>query len=174
MPRLSVLEGEEQRTYPLEHQVHLGRGQDNDIVLAGDKMASRYHALVTLGPEGISITDLNSSNGTYVNNYLVTTSSPLKPGDKIIVGDTKLVLLAPMQTLDDLTRETSTSIRYTSAEDTMLIAPGKKKQAAVSKKSSFKLRLSREAMIGLGIAALIALIVISVLVVFLVGKINLV
>ncbi len=53
-----------------------------------DLKVSRMHLLIEIaGPEQISLTDLGSTNGTYVNGTRVYSGS-IKNGDKIRIGDT--------------------------------------------------------------------------------------
>ena len=66
----------------------LGRGSDCEIRV-DDKLASRKHAVIYYRAGGFEIEDLGSSNGTYVNNKLIT-SEPIFDSDRIQVGDTVL------------------------------------------------------------------------------------
>jgi len=68
----------------------IGRGAEVDVQLT-DTGVSRRHAEVTVGAAGIRITDLGSTNGTYVNGIRVTTTT-LNDGDLVTVGGTDLVL----------------------------------------------------------------------------------
>jgi hypothetical protein len=68
----------------------IGRGDEADIQLT-DTGVSRRHAEVTVSAAGIRITDLGSTNGTYVNGIRITTTS-LNDGDRVTVGGTELVL----------------------------------------------------------------------------------
>lgn len=67
---------------PLE----IGR-EGSGVTLAVDSQASRKHATVSPTPAGLQVTDLGSTNGTYVNGQRVQTSA-LKPGDIVTVGST--------------------------------------------------------------------------------------
>jgi adenylate cyclase len=79
-----VVDGEE-RVFPLAGtRVRVGRGGDNDIVLA-DVSVSRNHAEVRHGPDGWTIHDLNSTNGVEVNRVAVR-SAQLRAGDQITIG----------------------------------------------------------------------------------------
>ncbi|HEX7199484.1 MAG TPA: FHA domain-containing protein, partial [Dongiaceae bacterium] len=85
MLRLRFAIGDEDRLFPLTGgRVRLGRGGDNDIVLA-DVSVSRNHAEIRRGPDGWHIHDLRSTNGVEVNRVPVR-SAPLRPGDRITVG----------------------------------------------------------------------------------------
>ncbi len=59
----------------------LGRGLDCDVVVE-DMAASRRHARLSLGvlPELIWLHDLNSRNGTYVNEVRINGVTPVAPG----------------------------------------------------------------------------------------------
>jgi len=66
---------------------NIGRKTSNDIVL-DDKMVSRQHAqLIVLDNGQITIKDLASSNGTFVNGNKITESN-LKAGDIVKCGNT--------------------------------------------------------------------------------------
>lgn len=56
-----------------------------------DPSASRNHALLIVHSEGVQLKDLNSTNGTYVNNQRLTEDVPLSPGDRISIGQTEMV-----------------------------------------------------------------------------------
>ncbi|MBI3272109.1 MAG: protein kinase [Planctomycetes bacterium] len=69
--------------------VTFGRSDMSDIVLPDGK-ASRLHCKVQNEGGGCKLYDLNSSNGTFVNNTRVQTSA-LDAGDEIIVGETVMI-----------------------------------------------------------------------------------
>lgn len=66
----------------------LGRGSDCEIQV-DDQHASRQHAAIHFFDGSYQIKDLDSSNGTFVNDKRIT-SLPLSEGDKIQIGDTIL------------------------------------------------------------------------------------
>jgi hypothetical protein len=87
-----VLSGElENQRFPVGDQLRLGREADNDLTLP-DKKASRHHAILQRQGVVYKITDLNSGNGTYVNEKRITEPTPLKNGDIVLIGDTKLTI----------------------------------------------------------------------------------
>ena len=61
-------------------EIRVGRDPDNTIVLAGDLLASRHHAVVTTGAGRWEIDDLHSHNGTFVNGQRVDRAG-------IVIGD---------------------------------------------------------------------------------------
>jgi pSer/pThr/pTyr-binding forkhead associated (FHA) protein len=47
----------------------LGRRDDNDLCLRNDTFASRYHARLHLRGDGWLLEDLNSKNGTFIEEH---------------------------------------------------------------------------------------------------------
>jgi hypothetical protein len=75
--------------YPLVRAVtRLGRGSDTDIRVE-DPGASRNHCEIVLG-QPVTVRDLNSTNGTYVNGERIT-QRELVDGTTILIGTTPLV-----------------------------------------------------------------------------------
>ncbi len=74
------------KRFPLEQDlVNIGRVQECDIVVDMDSV-SRRHASLKREGERIIISDLQSTNGTYVNNHLVD-AQDLRDGDQIKIGN---------------------------------------------------------------------------------------
>jgi pSer/pThr/pTyr-binding forkhead associated (FHA) protein len=71
--------------YILDETISIGRGEDNEIVI-NDNFVSHEHACITRYKQGYLLQDLNSTNGTYLNNQRVTTDVLLTNGDLITVG----------------------------------------------------------------------------------------
>jgi len=80
--------------YPLgdNGELVIGRSSDLDMVLIED-MVSRKHAKISLAPGQITIADLGSTNGTFVNGEKVKRAR-LKEGDRILIGTSILKLVA--------------------------------------------------------------------------------
>jgi len=70
----------------------IGRGGQNDIVLDGDEFASARHARIESRRDGVWVSDLDSTNGTFVNGAKVQGSVRLDNGDILRVGETDLRL----------------------------------------------------------------------------------
>lgn len=87
--RLVVLEPKEQRNlaYPIEGTLTIGREPDNSIVL-GDTYLSGHHASLHRSEQGVTVTDLGSRNGTFLNGMRLTDARPLKVGDRLQIGYT--------------------------------------------------------------------------------------
>jgi hypothetical protein len=87
--RLVVRRGPQpNQTFDLtKEQITLGRDITNDIVI-NDPEVSRHHLRLSRGPEGYTLEDLGSTNGTFVNGQRLTSPRPLRPGDAIGLGET--------------------------------------------------------------------------------------
>lgn len=64
----------------------IGRGVSCDIQTSS-ALVSRRHARLTLTNLGVSVEDLGSRNGVFVNSERVVGSARLRPGDRVSVGD---------------------------------------------------------------------------------------
>jgi pSer/pThr/pTyr-binding forkhead associated (FHA) protein len=53
---------------------------------------SRRHCRIDVGENSLSVEDLNSINGTYVNNIAVIGRQDLSPGDRLRIGPTTFVV----------------------------------------------------------------------------------
>jgi len=70
----------------LKPSVSVGRDQDADIVI-DDPTVSRKHAKIVRSNDGFVLMDLNSKNGSFVNETKVgQTGQSLKDGDEIRFG----------------------------------------------------------------------------------------
>lgn len=86
---------------PIEYVIEtdktsIGRGNANDIILDNDTI-SNHHALITceVMPDGeteIKLTDLDSTNGVYVNGNKIK-DLRLKDNDQFSLGEVKCVYL---------------------------------------------------------------------------------
>jgi hypothetical protein len=83
--------------YPLrpDREVVIGRQSELDLVLAED-LVSRKHARITVRGGEVTLQDLGSTNGTFVNGERVK-KVRLSEGDRILIGGSlmKLVLAEP-------------------------------------------------------------------------------
>ncbi len=68
----------------------VGKGAGNDIVL-DDPTVSRLHASLEEFAEGWCVTDVGSSNGTYLNGERIWAQQRLRHGDEIRVGRSRLL-----------------------------------------------------------------------------------
>jgi pSer/pThr/pTyr-binding forkhead associated (FHA) protein len=77
---------------PDEGEVIIGRDELCQIRLASSDV-SRHHCVLKVTPEGIVARDLDSRNGTYLNETLMEEETLLKPGDTLRIGP--IVLQVP-------------------------------------------------------------------------------
>ena len=90
------------RVFPLSPGINvIGRSPGVDLPLP-DEEVSRVHAWITLrGAPGneVVLEDKGSTNGTFLNDELVTGATPLAAGDRISVGNhvLKLVAMDPLE-----------------------------------------------------------------------------
>jgi len=74
--------------YDLDGEIVLGRGDRAEIRLQ-DPFASSRHARIYEQGNIVVIEDLDSTNGTYLNEELLQTPRPLHPGDRVRIGDSE-------------------------------------------------------------------------------------
>ena len=76
----------------LESELVLGRGAVD--VMIDDAEVSRRHAAIRARDGRIEVTDLDSSNGTWVNGTRIHGTTLLADGDVIALGDTRIEVRA--------------------------------------------------------------------------------
>jgi hypothetical protein len=76
----------------MEREIVIGRSSDLDMVLVED-MVSRKHAKISTASKEIVISDMGSTNGTFVNGEKVK-KQRLKEGDRILIGTSIIKLVA--------------------------------------------------------------------------------
>jgi len=74
--------------YDLDGDLELGRGDRVQIRLE-DPFASSRHARIYEQGNSVVVEDLDSTNGTYLNEELLQTPRPLHPGDRVRIGDSE-------------------------------------------------------------------------------------
>ena len=72
-----------------EATITVGRSPDCDVVLSSPQVALRHATVEFVGGIGF-VRDLGTSSGTFLNGEPVERPTPLKPGDTVMVGMTKL------------------------------------------------------------------------------------
>ena len=78
----------------VERDLLVGRHQDADVVLTVADV-SRRHAALLVKDEALWVKDLNSSNGTFVNDLRIEHETLVKDGDVIQFSTVKYLALAP-------------------------------------------------------------------------------
>ena len=87
-PDLVLVNQQDGQKIPLKGRLTIGRGEDSDLRL-DDREMSRSHALIVLASLGWQIQDLNSSNGTWLNDNRLVETALLHAGDHLRFGNTR-------------------------------------------------------------------------------------
>lgn len=69
-----------------DHLVTVGRADDNSVCISDDEFASGHHASLERRDGIVHVTDLASTNGTYVNGAPIGSPTMLRVGDRIQFG----------------------------------------------------------------------------------------
>jgi ABC transport system ATP-binding/permease protein len=90
-----VTSGKSSRVVAMEKPImRIGRAPDNDIVLSDQaRHVSRWHAVLSNDMDApVTLFDLDSANGTFLNGRPIALPAPVQPDDTIKIGDFRLVL----------------------------------------------------------------------------------
>jgi pilus assembly protein CpaF len=83
--------GAERRETFDKNEINVGRVQGNDLMLPKGNV-SKHHARLLYRDGRFIVTDLKSTNGTYVNGRKIAQATIVREGDKIYIGDFVLKL----------------------------------------------------------------------------------
>ena len=122
-------------TVTINDSLSIGRGSDNDVVL-GSKQVSRNHALLSILEGQLYVKDLDSSNGTFINNERIegNKSSLLQVNDTIGFAsfsfqvtvadtDTDTDTDTAIETLNPVVTDDSTAITNADSEERKVSEP---------------------------------------------------
>ena len=109
--------------FPLRpnREIIIGRSSDLDMVLVED-MVSRKHAKITTDDHVVTIQDLGSTNGTFVNGEKVR-KADLKDGDRILIGTSIIKIVF-------VDGENTSHLTETEARSKMAVAANKRSAAS--------------------------------------------
>jgi len=123
MPQIEVITGVQSRRLDLEaERSTVGKSADNDIALVEDATASHLHAVLERFQAGWCVSDLGSSNGTWVNGERIWASRRLRHGDEIRVGQTRLIFRDPLTAAGAPTEVEQAPPELTARERDVLVA----------------------------------------------------
>ena len=86
--------GAERREVFERTEISVGRVQGNDLMLPKGNVSKRHARLIYRDGRFI-VTDLNSTNGTYVNRRRISQATIVREGDRIYIGDFVLRIEVP-------------------------------------------------------------------------------
>jgi pilus assembly protein CpaF len=132
--------GAERREAFEKSEVSVGRVQGNDLMLPKGNV-SKHHARLLFRDARFIVTDLKSTNGTYVNGRKIAQATLVREGDKIYIGDFILrvdgspAVSAPGSSQDSPPVETTGSAapaQVPSSQDETAPAPASSKTKALA------------------------------------------
>ncbi|PWH07605.1 DUF2662 domain-containing protein [Brachybacterium endophyticum] len=74
----------------------IGRGGDADIIL-DDTGVSRHHVELRADGGNVTVTDLGSTNGTFVDGERIRTPVPVQDRSTVRIGRTRMTVILPQQ-----------------------------------------------------------------------------
>ena len=101
--------------------VTIGQNPENTIALHDPKVSRVHATLAQLGPAWC-VRDLSSTNGTFVNGTRIWAERPLRPGDEVVVGSTRLVFRDGQPGVQTLTEAAEPAPVLTPREHDVLLA----------------------------------------------------
>jgi hypothetical protein len=90
--------------WSIDRELTIGRDPSCSLVIP-DRQVSRYHARITVTPDGILLEDLGSKNGTFANGSLII--------DPVILGDGDEIQVAMVQTFIYLSSDATMPLETT-------------------------------------------------------------
>lgn len=120
------------KEYPfLKESVTIGRQDENTIVI--DNLAvSSYHARIDKAGDDFILTDLQSTNGTFVNDNKVS-SHKLTHGDNIVIGKHVILFVATGKAMSD-----AEAIGKMDLNRTMMLDTAKQRELLAKQKAAPK------------------------------------
>jgi len=107
-------------------ELNVGRVQGNELMLPKGNVSKR-HARLLFRDGRFIVTDLNSTNGTYVNRRRIAQATIVREGDRIYIGDFVLrIELGVLDTFDDKTGSTGRPSFTSTPERASSSDPGSK------------------------------------------------
>jgi pilus assembly protein CpaF len=109
--------GAERREAFDKNEINVGRVQGNDLMLPKGNV-SKHHARLLFRDGRFIVTDLKSTNGTYVNGRKISQATIVREGDKIYIGDFVL-------RLETAAQQPASSEPYASGDDSQGRTPAR-------------------------------------------------
>lgn len=81
------------KTFALTGTMVIGRQADSDIPVPAEEI-SRHHARLQVTADGVLVEDMNSANGTFINDKRIQ-NGVMKPGEELRLDTVRFMLVAP-------------------------------------------------------------------------------
>jgi pSer/pThr/pTyr-binding forkhead associated (FHA) protein len=81
------------KTFAVVGTMVIGRQNDSDIPVPAEEI-SRHHARLQVTADGVLVEDMNSANGTFINDKRIQ-NGLLKPGEELRLDTVRFMLVAP-------------------------------------------------------------------------------
>ena len=122
-PQIELISGVRSWRLELEgDRSTIGKAAENDIAVTDDPTASHLHAVLERFAAGWCVSDLGSSNGTWVNGERIWAAHRLRHGDEIRVGQTRLIFRDPLAATGAVTEAEIPPPTLTPRERDVLVA----------------------------------------------------
>ncbi|MCE5206876.1 MAG: FHA domain-containing protein [Chloroflexi bacterium] len=94
IPSISInyLDSAEQTTTFSQNEITMGRETSNDLIIS-DETVSSHHAKLSHRHRQWWLEDLQSTNGTFLNNERIYTPTVIVSGDEVILGNVSLLIM---------------------------------------------------------------------------------
>ena len=103
--------------------VTIGRSAENNLVVQ-DLEASRFHSKILPETENLIVVDLDSTNGTFLNDDRVSGNREVHDGDRIRIGQIEFVVsLLPTESLEESIVEESLKGKEMPFDKTIVVLP---------------------------------------------------
>lgn len=112
---LALQAGDREQLYAFTGEAVIGRGAAADVSIP-DPSISRRHALVRLEGKTVVLEDLDSSNGTFLNDQRVKMATRAEHGDEIRVGAVALELRIDEFAADEIADPVATPTQILDAD----------------------------------------------------------
>lgn len=114
------------RRVTVRHDIVIGRGADCNLRLSAPQI-SRRHCFLRVGRDGVSVTDLDSSNGTFVDGERLKSGvrQPLQNGSQLSLGPIRFLI----QVRDDAA--SSESKKSSASKEQKAVAKGKSEPSTI-------------------------------------------
>src|SRR5680860_1723077 len=128
--QLRVTDGKARGTrLRVDAELLVGRAaSEDDGRLGDDPELSRRHARLARGERGeLTLEDLGSSNGTFVNGERVAAARALRPGDVVRMGETELAVTDAEGRIPEATQAGSPAATQVAVPEELVVVEGRAK-----------------------------------------------